>query len=368
MSLSFKYIFPSIKGKQAGRDYYVAMCPLLLIPKIFLFNEEELPPELRSQRVINKSRVPDITNYIISNPDDYVFSALTASVDGEIKFLPIDSNGESTDIGYLEISMNAKFLINDGQHRRAAIEVALLERPEIGEETIAVVFFYDENLERSQQLFADLNKHAVKPSKSLNILYDYRDPLACLCRDLMGKNPLFAGRTEKEKSTISNRSLKIFTLSGIYYATSALLSKPSNVSISIKEKDIAFKYWQCLGEVIPEWRIINKQVFSPKELREEYVHSHSVVLHALGYLGNVLISENPETWEKQLQILADIDWTRNNPEWEGRAMIAGRMSKATKSVKLTTNYLKQFLCLELSPAEKEIEEKFRMRDENNGRN
>ena len=39
--------------------------------------------------------------------------------------------------------MTSRFIINDGQHRRAAIEEALKERPELGDETIAVVFFLD---------------------------------------------------------------------------------------------------------------------------------------------------------------------------------------------------------------------------------
>lgn len=107
--------------------------------------------------------------------------------------------------------MSARFVINDGQHRRAAIEAALEERPELGEETIAVVFFLDEGLNRSQQLFADLNKHAVKPTKSLGILYDYRDPLACLARELAANVPCSKNLTEKEKTTISNRSIKLCT-------------------------------------------------------------------------------------------------------------------------------------------------------------
>ncbi len=47
---TFEYIFPAIRGIQAGREYYVSMCPLRVIPRIFLFDEDELKPELRAQR------------------------------------------------------------------------------------------------------------------------------------------------------------------------------------------------------------------------------------------------------------------------------------------------------------------------------
>ena len=70
-------------------------------------------------------------------------------------------------------SMSAKFVINDGQHRRAGIEAALRENPELGDETIAVVFFLDVGLRRCQQMFADLNRYAVRPTTSLSILYDH---------------------------------------------------------------------------------------------------------------------------------------------------------------------------------------------------
>ena len=47
MSGTFEYRFPAIKGIQAHREYYVSMCPLKLIPKLFIFDEEELVPELK---------------------------------------------------------------------------------------------------------------------------------------------------------------------------------------------------------------------------------------------------------------------------------------------------------------------------------
>ena len=83
--------------------------------------------------------------------------------------------------------MKARFVINDGQHRRAAIEAALRENPDLGDETIAVVFFLDVGLKRCQQMFADLNRYAIRPTTSLSILYDPgtptpRSPRTCFRR------------------------------------------------------------------------------------------------------------------------------------------------------------------------------------------
>ena len=83
---SFGYTFPAIRGIQAGREYYTTMCPLRLIPKIFVFDDEEIPVELRAQRTLNKGRLPEMSRYILDNPDNYCFSAITASIDADVNF------------------------------------------------------------------------------------------------------------------------------------------------------------------------------------------------------------------------------------------------------------------------------------------
>ena len=139
------------------------MCPLKLIPRLFTFDDEELVPELRSQRILNRSRIPDMSQYIVDNKNSYVFSAITASIDGKVQFRPFSDEGEVSRIGTLKIDMNSQFIINDGQHRRAAIAEALKKEPRLGDESISVVFFIDKGLKRCQQMFADLNRYAVRP-------------------------------------------------------------------------------------------------------------------------------------------------------------------------------------------------------------
>lgn len=167
------YIFPAVRGTQARREYYISMVPLEVIARIFQFADEELPPEVRSQRVLNKSRIPEIRDYILSNPGSYVFSALTVSVDGDLEFQPISES--LPQVGMINISMTSRFLINDGQHRRAAIAEAIKINPSLKDEHISVVFYRDEGLRRSQQMFSDLNRFAIKPTKSINILFNSRE-------------------------------------------------------------------------------------------------------------------------------------------------------------------------------------------------
>lgn len=351
---TFFYAFSALRGVQAGREYFVAMCPLKLIPKIFLFDEDEIPPELRAQRVLNRARIPEIARYLVENPTEYVFSAITASVDGHIAFEPF--GGDGAQIGRLRIPMTARFIINDGQHRRAGIEEALKGRPEVGDETIAVVLFTDDGLRRSQQMFADLNTHAVRPTKSLGILYDLRDPLSHLARKLISAVPYFKGLTETEKTTISNRSIKLFTLSGIYQGTRALLNKPKAGKISKQEEELAESFWTEVGKLIPEWQLAQDKKVSAAELRRDFIHAHALALHALGIAGNALVAAEPKKWRSSLRAVAKIDWSRSNTRlWEGRALVGGRVSKAHNNVILTAVVIKKALGLPLSPEEKRVE-------------
>ena len=73
----YSHSFPAVRGVQAGRPCYIAMCPMRLIPKIFVFDEDEVPAQLRAQRILNRGRIPEIAHYLIDNPNDYTLSALS---------------------------------------------------------------------------------------------------------------------------------------------------------------------------------------------------------------------------------------------------------------------------------------------------
>jgi len=356
---SFSHTFPAIRGVQSGRPCYIAMCPMRIVPKLFRFDEDDVPPELRAQRILNRSRIPPISAYLIDNSKDYTLSSLTASVNSNVQFDPISDTGIGQNMGTLSIPMDAQILINDGQHRRAAIEEAIKVNPELGHDNISVLFFIDEGLSRSQQMFADLNKHAVRPSDSISTLYDLRDTISELGRYVQEHVHTFSRLTELEKSSISNRSTKLFTLSSIKNATRALLRKPLKGDVSKAEKELAVIYWNEVAANMPDWQLALNKEISTKALRETCVHAHGVMLQAMGHIGADLLSKKEAVWKKSLKKLKDIDWARSNKEWEGRALAHGRISKAITNVALTGNYIKTSLGLALNAAEEEMERQYK---------
>jgi DNA sulfur modification protein DndB len=344
--------FPVIRGLQARREYYVAMWTLRTLRQISIFDEDELPPELRAQRVLNKARIPEISGYILDNPDDYVFSALTVSIDSEVSFEPLPGQNR---LGMLKVPMEARFIINDGQHRRAAIIEALKQRPELEHETIAVVFFLDIGLERCQQMFADLNRYAIRPSRSLGLLYDHRNAKAKLAKLVVMKSEFFRDIVDMEKSSLAPRSRKLFTLSAFHNACADLVNGMATGNL-VEDANLARSYWEAVAGHFPAWKQVLEGRLPASEIREGYIHSHGIAIQALGKAGNTLLKLHSDDWRSRLDGLDKIDWSRNNATvWEGRAMIGGQVSKVKTNVILTANVVKTALSLPLDEEEKRVE-------------
>lgn len=341
------YKFPAMRGMQASNEYYVCMIPLGVLNKIFIEDTSDSLPEFRAQRKLNELRIPEIRDYILNNRDSYVFSALAASVDGNIQFsamLP------TSDIGELEIDMDSVFLINDGQHRKAAIIKAIAIDETLKNETIAVVLYRDKGLNRSQQMFTDLNKHAVNASKSLNTLYDSKDPLALLTKQLVSEIPFFRKYTDKEKDNLAKYAAKFFTLNVLYDANKRIIKNP----ISIKaDMDFLVKFWISVVDNMSDWNEMDKGDLSKKELRESYISTQGITIHAFGKLGHYLYCHKTLDVEKSLQGLAAIDWTRSNLEcWQNRAITsAGRINRNEKGIFLTYIQIKRLLGLKIEKEE-----------------
>ncbi len=343
--MSFSYNFSAVKGIQANREYYIAMIPLGLISKIFISEDEYLLPEYRAQRKINEQRIPEIKDYILNNPTTYVFSALSASIDGNFSFEPssLDSS-----VGMLHIDMNAVLLINDGQHRKAAIEAALNENSSLAEETIAVVLFKDEGLKRSQQMFADLNKHAVKPSKSLSTLYDDRDDMSNAVKNVINNVTFLNKYIDKERDSLGKYSSKLFTLSKFLHANERIIKTKE---LSKTDNLFLVNYWTAIFSNINEWSLLETKQISKQSFKEDFILTLAVLLNAFGRLGHYFYTEqlNLET----LKNLDKIDWLRNNPEWLGRIFNEqGKITGKEESVIKICNLLKSKLGLPLTKDER----------------
>ena len=331
--------FDAVRGVQAGKEFYSTMVSFKTIAEHFKFDDPSIAVDQRAQRRIRESRIPQLSNYIIQNPDNYVFSSITVSVGGKMTFHPTPGLGDLGRTGTLIISMDAPLLINDGQHRCAAIKEVYSKNKDFQNEKISVVFFLDVGLKRSQQMFADLNKHAVKPTKSLGLLYDHRDTYARFIVNLAKDVEVFNGRTEMERASIAARSKNFFTLNGIADATRYLL-KLKTKSIPAEKQKLAIEFWETVSQNMPDWQLLldKSTKITPTELRENYVHAYTNVLNALGIAGHVLVTQHKD-WKNMLKNLRDIPWERTDPVWQGKLMIDHVMQKNKIGIKKAADFI-----------------------------
>lgn len=351
--MDFMYHFPAVKGLQGGEDYYIAMIPLKMIPRLFPADEEEyVPPECRAQRKLNERRVPEIRRYILENRNSYVFSALAASIDGEFRFAP---SADNQSLGTLEVSMDARFLINDGQHRKAAIISALTEDESLQDETIAVVLYKDLGLRRAQQIFTDLNKHAVKTSNSISELYDSRDALAVATKEAISNVSFLDQYTDKEKDILGKYSSKLFTLNMFYSANKLILG---GHDVTKAEEMFLHDFWGSVAANMLPWKALQINKLSKVKLREQYIAVQGIVIQAFGLVGADLYKDGIKCSRALLKGVTRIDWSRENKKWFMRAINEkGHVITNKTAARLISNVIKQAISLPLTADDEKLEQK-----------
>ena len=247
--------------------------------------------------------------------------------------------------------MDAHFLINDGQHRKSAILAALKEDNTLENETISIVFYADKGLKRSQQIFTDLNKNAVKTSNSISELYDSRDEMAVITRDVIWKIDFLNTYTDKEKDILGKFSSSLFTLNTFYTANKTIVGRG-------KEDDIeAFlqRYWELVVKNMRPWQELLNREITKVDLRENFIATQSIVIQAFGRVGNYFYVNNIDP-ALYMERVADINWSRNAKQWYMRAVGKnGRIITNKKAALLIANAIKKEIRIPLSPEEKDAE-------------
>lgn len=342
-SLQPTFSVPATRGRMGKTEYYTATLPFGAVTKLFTFDPDqmaELAPEYRSQRALKTKRIPEISAYILDH-DDYIFSAITVSVgSAEVEFHPVQG---AEDIGVLVLPLEASYVVNDGQHRVAGISEALRSDSSLAKDTISVVVLPDGGLERSQQIFSDLNRTVHKTSKSLDILYDHRLPINRITMACTTEVDMFQRRIDKERVSLSVRSPKFATLSGLQQANIQLLGNlPEGIDKSTEEelKQLAVTYWKGLADLVEPWAAIRDGDLKPQEARQEYISSYALALWALGAVGKAAINASPR-WQSTLDGgLTSINWLKTNPDWQGICMAENEVVTRMPTRRATADYIK----------------------------
>lgn len=207
-------------------------------------------------------------------------------------------------------------------------------------------------------MFADLNKHAVNTSKSLNTLYESKDPSALITKKVIDSIDFFRKYTDKEKDNLSKFSSNLFTLNTFYTANKRVIKQIGDVK---KSEILIYQFWYNVAQNMYEWNEMDAGELSKKSLRENYIITQGLIILSFGRLCE-FYGQNPQiNMTESLKGLKEIDWLRNNESsWMNRAIKPnGKINRNEQGVFLTYIQIKRLLGLPIDKKELEKEQMMR---------
>lgn len=352
-----------IRGTQRTHTFYCAnleygeIANLVVLPEDFLgdnlFDEEET-----MQRKLSWPRVNGaMKDYLLKN-DDAFFSSLTLFIvprdenpleEGEgYDFKPFDANDPSA--GVLTLRSTVVLFPADGQHRAAAIKVALKERPRLASQHIPVVLVPYERKAVVRQMFSDLNLNAKPVSKTVGYALETRDPLTLLAKEIAKAVPLFAGRVNFSSNSLPDSSSNVITLNTLRAATEKLGEVGLSIDFSeVPTGDVPEQHgeivvlWNLIVDSFPQWQTEVEQAGGAGKLRKEFVFPHGIGVQAIAWAAAIMVAEERgqgrDPTKAVRKVLKAIDWRRANPDFQGVAMVGERVNNTGPGIRSLAGYI-----------------------------
>ncbi len=323
----------------------------------------------------NRPLIPEhhkaITEYLTTQ-DDYVLPPISLCVEQMIRCHLLQSSS-AVRMGIAVLPTSILYNITDGQHRCKGIHDALASKESLGDDGIGVTIMVENDLNQVHQIFYDLAQTRTIP-QSLLTVYNGRDHLARLVRDICQEVPVFSGRIEQVSRTVGKSSINIFTLNQLRTGVAEILTGDSSQgNISLRKEmaqrlgsDQSFtEHKKWVAEYFNSFTLANKEwsnilasgepalgAINTSELRQRYVHVTGTGLIVLGRIGYSIRNLAPFERERIIDSLGrKIDWSRDGDIWQGSIVIEGRMNSQRAPVEIAVERIKAQLGIPLSEAE-----------------
>ena len=176
--------------------------------------------------------------------------------------------------------------------------------------------------------------------------------MAVITRNVIWNNDFLNTYTDKEKDILGKYSSSLFTLNTFYTANKTIVGR----SIKKDTEKFLLNYWNNVVEHMAQWQELQHREITKVDLRESYIATQSIVIQALGRMGNYYISHQEEM-KDGLRGLERINWSRSAKQWYMRAIGKnGRIITSKKAALLISNVIKKELGIALSAEEINAEE------------
>jgi DGQHR domain-containing protein len=327
---------------EQGKRTHLSFClPLNLLLEIARLNSADgknnkSNPEDMINRPLMQAHVKEIAKYLIET-DYYILPPFIFNSDTPIKVFAFGAGVVKT--GYAVIPSNVVFYVTDGQHRLKAIEKAIIERPDLLNDSVTALVVQEEDIDQIHQDFADCAKNKPIPP-ALRASFDVSDFLSRISRQIAKELVIFNGRIDKISSTVGKDPKYLFTMSQLRVGMAEFIfgtsKKKTLDSCSTCEKNEYINFlqkaklfytefanhnqvWNSLLQ--PSSTTINVDLYA---FRQERIDFNSVGFQIISRIGHLIFFNN-ELDENQrkllIETLANLDYSRNCSLWLNSVVI-----------------------------------------------
>ena len=144
-------------------------------------------------------------------------------------------------------------------------------------------------------------------------------------------------------ASLKAKSTKIFALATLYDTNTDLVKDQDPDAVEENEK-LLTDHWSTVSNHMADWR----KALSGQKMAES-ISAHSTVLRALCGLGAEPMKSSD--WKERLVALAEVDWSKNNPDWQNVCIVANSVVSNRQARAATKAYINGRLGMDLTEAE-----------------
>ncbi len=370
----------AMKGQMGDNEYYVATIKAnTLIQTVGYASEMESWPDMtvdeRMQRELKGERIAqEIVPYLASDPS-WFFGALIIDIYSgweEVSFQPITEvvdcklaayKDTLKTAGFLTLPDDKRLIALDGQHRLAALAMAIRGKngipgsvnlsdavkgtlvnahPYIGKADITVMFIkHGDDNTKIRKIFNKVNRYAKQTSKGDNIITSEDDMVAIIARRMFsGEDAPLHPIGEQEvvnwtSNTIPMRSKNLTTLSAIYTMTEILLAKEGITPKTRRDEEMLEKgriimrdFWNesiSRIEIFKTYREYVEKNISLATVRKDHLLLKPVTHTALAMAVSIA-QEYGHEYTELIDKINKINWSQENPIW-ANVLVTNSMNK-----------------------------------------
>lgn len=365
------------RGQMGSNTYYVTtMKAHTLISTVGYASEMENWPDMtvdeRLQRELKGDRIAsEIVPYIVNDPD-WFFGALIVDIYTgweAVKFQDIHDvcktgleayEDSLNNVGFLTLPDNKDLIALDGQHRLAALSMAirgengipgsvkvpesaragLCSHRDIGNADVAVIFIkHEDDNKKIRKIFNKVNRYAKQTSKGDNIITSEDDMIAIITRAMFSERPDAPLRpinnqelVNWKSNTIPLRSKMLTTAAAIYTMTEVLLeyfniTPKTAPDLEKQEKGLCFMndFWNKTMEKVDIFCEYKQYVIENKPL--ESLRKRNLLLKPVAQMALAQAvrtgMDYGYTYDQLIPRINKVDWNPENYVWQNILVTTG---------------------------------------------